>query len=205
MSRNVSLSAAQCVAAVFLLAGCGQSGQDLPAGEEADVVTMNASAPPAQTGSENSTSATDSRFVPVDPAENTAEASPTPEPAELPAAKPQSDKAASKTPVPSVAAAAAVERPASFAMCAVCHSTGKGEPHKIGPNLFGVVGSGAGTKPGYAYSDAMKKSQITWTESELRTFIANPTAHVPGTKMVMAGPKDEAARQAIVDYLSSLK
>ena len=94
---------------------------------------------------------------------------------------------------------------ANFAMCATCHSTGQGDPHRIGPNLFGVVGSKAGTKPGYAYSDAMKESGITWTADNLRDYLLAPRDMVPGTKMMVGGPKDEAARQAIVDYLATLK
>lgn len=106
---------------------------------------------------------------------------------------------------PKAAAAATVERPKSFAMCATCHSSGEGDPHRIGPNLFGVVGSKAGTKPGYAYSDAMKESGITWTAGTLRDYLLAPRDMVPGTKMMVGGPKDEAQRQAIVDYLATLK
>ena len=113
--------------------------------------------------------------------------------------------AAAPAEAPKAVKAAAVARPASFAMCQTCHSTGQGEAHRIGPNLFGIVGDKAGTRPGYNYSDAMKESGIVWTRDRLDAFIAAPRAIVPGTKMVIAGPKDAAKRKEIVDYLASLR
>lgn len=113
--------------------------------------------------------------------------------------------AAAPAEAPKAVKAAVVARPASFAMCQTCHSTGQGEAHRIGPNLFGVVGAKAGSKPGFNYSEAMKESGITWSRDRLDAFIAAPRAVVPGTKMVIAGPKDAAKRKEIVDYLATLR
>ena len=113
--------------------------------------------------------------------------------------------AAAPAEAPKAVKAVAVARPASFAMCQTCHSTGQGEAHRIGPNLFGIVGAKAGSKPGFNYSDAMKDSGIAWSRDRLDAFIAAPRAVVPGTKMVIAGPKDAAKRKEIVDYLATLR
>lgn len=41
--------------------------------------------------------------------------------------------------------------------CEHCHSIEKGAEHKMGPNLFGIMGKKAGIIPNYSYSDANKK------------------------------------------------
>lgn len=100
---------------------------------------------------------------------------------------------------------AAAEPPAAFAVCKACHSVDRGAPALVGPNLFGVVGSEAGGKPGYAYSPAMKAAGLRWTRARLDAFLANPQGTVPGTRMTIAGIADAAKRQAIIDYLATLK
>jgi len=47
----------------------------------------------------------------------------------------------------------------------------------------GVVGRVAGTVPDYKYSQALKSSNIIWTESNLDKWLANPQGFLPGTKM----------------------
>lgn len=94
---------------------------------------------------------------------------------------------------------------AAFAACAACHSVESGGGSAIGPNLHGVVGRTAGSVAGFSYSEAMAKSGITWTESELDAFIANPSGKVPGTEMVAGQVADAQRRAAIIAYLTSLK
>jgi len=98
---------------------------------------------------------------------------------------------------------AAAARPAAFAVCASCHSADPADGNRVGPNLAGVVGAKAGAQPGYNYSDALKSSGIVWTPDQLDRFIQNPRSVVPGTKMKIQGPKNSAARKAIVDYLAA--
>src|SRR5262245_66291142 len=58
--------------------------------------------------------------------------------------------------------------------CAVCHSFAKGEPNKIGPNLFGVVGRMSATAPGYMYSPAMTNAKLSWDGKTLNEYLAGP-------------------------------
>lgn len=102
-------------------------------------------------------------------------------------------------------AAASAAAPPAFATCKVCHSVEKGGAAKIGPNLFGIVGAKAGTRPGYAYSGALKGSGLTWTQANLDAYLAGPAKLVPGTKMAVPGNANADSRKAIVDYLASLK
>lgn len=89
-----------------------------------------------------------------------------------------------------------------FAQCAACHSLEPGKPNGVGPNLSGLFGKRAGTNArGYAYSDAMKKYGVIWSEKSLDAFLTSPTKAVPGTKMPYRGISDPAARAALVAYL----
>jgi len=89
--------------------------------------------------------------------------------------------------------------------CGPCHSGDKGAASKIGPNLFGVVGRKSATMPGFVYSAAMMKANLTWDAATLNVYLKAPQKKVPGTKMGFPGfddPKDEADTIA---YLETLK
>lgn len=89
--------------------------------------------------------------------------------------------------------------------CAACHSFNKGEAARVGPNLYGIVGSKHAHMDGFAYSDAMKAMHDqTWDYKALNTFLWNPKKHVPGTKMVFAGLKKPEQRADVIAYLRSL-
>jgi cytochrome c len=87
--------------------------------------------------------------------------------------------------------------------CSVCHSL-QPAPGKMGPPLAGVAGRKAGTLAGYAYSNAMKASNITWTPDKLDAYLKAPGKTVPGTKMLLGAP-DAEQRAAVIQYLGSLK
>ena len=81
----------------------------------------------------------------------------------------------------------------AFIRCRACHTLGADEPHRVGPNLYGVVGRAAGTAAGFErFSDAMKNSGIVWDDETLAGYLANPAAYVPGNVMKFPGapPKD---------------
>ncbi len=89
--------------------------------------------------------------------------------------------------------------------CAVCHSFARGEPNKIGPNLFGVIGKMSGAAPGYMYSPAMTNAKLTWDNANLNAFLAGPQKKVPGTKMGFPGFSDPSEQADVIAYLASLK
>ena len=101
------------------------------------------------------------------------------------------------------ASALIAEGKAAFANCSACHAVEQDAPNGAGPSLFGIVGKPAGEVAGFAYSDALKASGIIWTAAELDSYIANPTAKVPGTTMVTGAIEDAAQRAAVIAYLES--
>ena len=90
-------------------------------------------------------------------------------------------------------------------VCGTCHTFNKGEAAKIGPNLFGIVGSKHAHMASFDYSDAMKAMPGNWTDEELNEFLYSPRAHVPGTKMTFAGLKKDQERANVIAWLNTLK
>ena len=88
-----------------------------------------------------------------------------------------------------------------FLVCKACHQVGDNAKNAVGPVLNGLFGRKAGSVEGYNYSDANKKSGITWTEEEFTKYIQDPKAVVPGTKMAFAGIKDEKKIKDLIAYL----
>jgi len=91
-----------------------------------------------------------------------------------------------------------------FKKCAVCHSPEKGV-NKIGPSLFGIVGSKSAEVDGYTFSKAMQDANKTWDEATLDQYLTNPREVVPGTKMIFPGLKSESDRANVIAYLATLK
>jgi len=91
-----------------------------------------------------------------------------------------------------------------FKKCAVCHSPDAGV-NKVSPSLHGIVGRHSGSIDTYNYSAAMKGFNKDWTPELLDTYLTDPRATVPGTKMIFPGLKDPKDRQDVIAYLSTLK
>jgi cytochrome c len=89
----------------------------------------------------------------------------------------------------------------SFKKCLPCHSIGEGAKNKVGPELNGIDGRHSGTAPDYSYSDANKKSGITWNEQTFKQYIKDPRAMIKGTKMIFAGIKNEKEIANLWAYL----
>ncbi len=105
--------------------------------------------------------------------------------------------------LPSAVSAQDVENgKAVFKKCMACHQFGKSA---VGPDLKGVVGRKAGTVEGYAYSEPMKASGLTWDEANLGEYIADPKTKVPKNKMIFPGIKDEAERKDLIAFLATQK
>jgi cytochrome c len=85
--------------------------------------------------------------------------------------------------------------------CVGCHSIEPGAPHRVGPNLHGIIGRPAATRPGYTYSEALAGAGITWQPGLLRGFIMNAEAMVPGTWMAYRDVMTPAELDRLVDYV----
>ena len=107
-----------------------------------------------------------------------------------PSARAEGDAAAGKTQFDNV--------------CSLCHSPDKGV-NKLGPSLFGVYGTKSAEVPGYQFSDALKKLNVTWDDATLDKWLTNPRDMAPGTKMIFPGVSDPKQRQDIIAYLKTLK
>src|SRR5262249_44008998 len=87
-----------------------------------------------------------------------------------------------------------------FKECAACHSVAPGS-NNVGPSLAGIFGRAAGSQADFRYSNAMRKSGITWSVQTLDEFIADPQKRVPANRMPYAGLTDAAARADLIAYL----
>ncbi len=101
---------------------------------------------------------------------------------------------------PALAAGDAAHGETVFQRCTICHSLAAGD-NGIGPSLHGIVGSKAGTVPGYNFSKAMASSRIVWDAAALKKFLADPEAAVPGTKMRSGAVPDPQAADDLIAYL----
>ena len=88
-----------------------------------------------------------------------------------------------------------------YLQCRACHSLKENEPHKIGPNLFKIIGSKAGSMKGYNYSDALSKSEIVWTIENLDLWLEKPYEIIPGNKMVFSGMSKQEDRNDLIAYV----
>ena len=90
--------------------------------------------------------------------------------------------------------------------CRTCHSVREND-NRQGPSLHNLIGRKAGSLDDYElYSQALRNSGITWNEENLNKFIANPDGVIPGNNMKpYAGITDDAEREQIAKYLSTLK
>ena len=94
----------------------------------------------------------------------------------------------------------------SVKTCAICHTVEKDGPVRIGPNLWGVVGSPVAKAAGFSYSDGMKEKGEkigTWVPNELDIFLTKPETVVPGTRMTFPGLPDQQERADVIIYLNT--
>ncbi len=88
--------------------------------------------------------------------------------------------------------------------CVACHSFDKGGANKVGPNLYGIVGSPTANKSDYSYSNALASFDGQWNFQELSQFLEKPKKYVPNTKMAYAGMRKPEQRASLLLYLRSL-
>ncbi len=123
---------------------------------------------------------------------------------EAPAAGKPGVPAAPEEPIAKLFASADPGRgEASAKKCIACHTFGKGEPNRVGPNLWGIVGRAKASVPGFNYSAAMKAKGGNWTIDDLNDYLRNPKAMVPGTNMNFAGIPRANERADLLTYINA--
>lgn len=91
-----------------------------------------------------------------------------------------------------------------FRMCMPCHAGEKNSPHRIGSNLWGIVGSRKAAHPDFRYSAALEAKGGTWSYRELAEYLHNPRAFAPGTSMFFVGMTDNRKIANLLAYLRTL-
>ena len=89
--------------------------------------------------------------------------------------------------------------------CATCHTFDKGGANRVGPNLYGTIGTEIGEgRGGFAFSSALKDKHGTWTVETLNEWLFKPQAFAKGTKMTFVGLPKAKDRADMIAYLNSL-
>ena len=91
-------------------------------------------------------------------------------------------------------------------VCLQCHTFKKGEPNKIGPNLFGIMEENIAAVPNYQFSQALAAHKSEkWDPDKLNVWLFKPQDFAKGTKMTFPGLPKVQDRADVVSYLESLK
>lgn len=89
-----------------------------------------------------------------------------------------------------------------FAKCTACHTINQGGANGIGPNLFGVLGTGIGKHAaGFAYSSALSGHGGNWDYEAMDAWLKSPRGFADGTKMSFAGLGKAEDRANVILYM----
>ena len=92
---------------------------------------------------------------------------------------------------------------AVFNRCKACHTIAESAKHRVGPNLWGIVGKPVASAEDFGrYSPALKKFGGSWTPERLDTFLENPRQTVKGVRMVFPGLPKAEERADVIAYLN---
>jgi cytochrome c len=84
--------------------------------------------------------------------------------------------------------------------CTGCHGL---DNEKAAPHLRGVYGRRAASLATFSYSDALRKSAITWDAGTLDKWLTDPDSLVPDNDMAFRVAKPDE-RTAIIAYLKEI-
>jgi cytochrome c2 len=85
--------------------------------------------------------------------------------------------------------------------CSACHTLADSSSNIAGPNLWQVFGNEAGSKEGFAYSDALLAADFEWSPDRLDAWLADPRGYLPGNIMGIPEAVPEADRRDLISFL----
>lgn len=88
-----------------------------------------------------------------------------------------------------------------FRRCGSCHTINEAGSHRVGPNLYGMFGSEAGSAENFNYSQVLRDADFVWTPEQLDAWLANPREFLPGNRMSFVGLRDAEERRNVIGYL----
>jgi glucose/arabinose dehydrogenase/cytochrome c2 len=78
----------------------------------------------------------------------------------------------------------------ALAKCMSCHHFGPTNPSHSAPTLTGIYDKKIASDDYMRYSDALKRQEGKWNESNLEKFLADPSGFIPGSTMPNLGLSD---------------
>ncbi|EJF80795.1 hypothetical protein MCO_00027 [Bartonella sp. DB5-6] len=92
-----------------------------------------------------------------------------------------------------------------FRQCAICHTSGRNESGRVGPELWDIVNRPLAAAPNFSYSRALRtNSDQKWDFITLDRYLQSPRKAFPGTIMSFRGIKNDQDRADLLLYLRSL-
>jgi len=88
--------------------------------------------------------------------------------------------------------------------CRACHTINQGGRNGVGPNLHGVWDRAAGAVEGFRYSAPMRAKAtegLVWNADNMRAFLTDPRAVVPGGSMSFAGIRNAQQLNDLLAFL----
>lgn len=87
-------------------------------------------------------------------------------------------------------------------VCRACHVLAAGGSNNmLGPSLYGIFGTRAGSREGFDYSEALRSAGFVWTPRALDAWLVQPGRFLPGNRMVFAGVSRASDRRDLIAYL----